>query len=410
MPPDASRSFVTAQFARHYRDAHLAMPDRFTKREFGFMFFDKGFMMRHMAFPSQAALKKYLVEHTPAHAYYSSAYYETPDAPTMAEKNWLAADLLFDLDADHVEGAKDLGYEGMLGRVKQEVIRLIDTFLLGDLGFDEDDLRIVFSGGRGYHVHVHSTRVLKLTSHERREIVDYVTGTDLDLDWVFPSTPYEQSRFRDRSGVAYRRSMPKKTDGGWRGRIRAGIEDLLNELESMPEGDAKKRLQEMVARSKREIGPKTIDGLYSDLFIKAGKGVSGANRIRHEDTYEIFSEKRHSEAFLELVRLRIQPRMSGETDEPVTSDVRRLIRLPSSIHGKTGFEVVQITREGLDSFDPFRDAVPEAFGDHEVKVTCKEKTDLSLKGEDYRLSAGENTLPAFVATHLICRNLATFDS
>ena len=105
MPPDASRSFVTSQFARHYRDAHLLMPDRFTKREFGFMFFDRSFMMRHLGFPTQAALKRYLVEHTPAHAYYSSAYYERPDAPTMAEKNWLAADLLFDLDADHVEGA-----------------------------------------------------------------------------------------------------------------------------------------------------------------------------------------------------------------------------------------------------------------------------------------------------------------
>jgi DNA primase small subunit len=410
MPPDASRSFVTAQFARHYRDAHLAMPDRFTKREFGFMFFDKGFMMRHLAFPSQAALKKYLVQHTPAHAYYSSAYYDKPDAPTMAEKNWLAADLLFDLDADHVEGAKDLGYEGMLGRVKQEVIRLIDEFLLGDLGFDEENLKIVFSGGRGYHVHVHSPTVLKLTSHERREIVDYVTGTDLDIDWVFPSTPYEQSRFRDRSGVSYRRSMPRRTDGGWRGRIRVGIEDLLKELEALPEEDAKKRLREMVARSKREIGSKTIEGLYSDLFVRTGKGTSGADRIRLEDTYEVFSEKRNSEAFLELVRLRIQPMMSGETDEPVTSDVRRLIRLPSSIHGKTGFEVLQITREGLDSFDPFRDAVPEAFGSQDVGILCKEKTEVSLKGSGYRLGAGENTVPAFVATHLICRNLATIDS
>ena len=348
MPPDASMEFVISQFARHYRDAHLAMPERFTKREFGFMFFDRSFMLRHLAFPSQASLKKYLVENVPAHAYYSSAYYEKPDAPTMGEKKWLAADLLFDLDADHVEGAKDLSYEQMLGRVKQEVQRLIDSFLLGDLGFDEEDMKMVFSGGRGYHVHVHSPRVLSLSSHERREIVDYVTGTDLDLDWVFPSTPFEQGKFRDRTDVSHRRSMPDKTAGGWRKRIRIGIEELLNELEQLPEDVARERLRAMVGQSQREIGPKTVDGLYADLFVRTGKGPNGADRIRDEGTYEVFSEKRHSEAFLELVRVRVQPRMKGETDEPVTSDVRRLIRLPSSIHGKTGFEVRPMSRERLE--------------------------------------------------------------
>ncbi|MCA1813180.1 MAG: hypothetical protein LC624_04420 [Halobacteriales archaeon] len=34
--------------------------------------------------------------------------------------------------------------------------------------------------------------------------------------------------------------------------------------------------------------------------------------------------------------------MTGETDEPVTSDVKRLIRLPGSVHGKTGLRVVPV--------------------------------------------------------------------
>ena len=105
-----------SMFSKHYREAALAMPDRFAKREFGFMFFDRDFVMRHLGFPTRAALKKYLVEQVPSHAYYSCAYYEKPDAPTMAEKKWLGADLIFDLDADHVEGAKDLPYEKMLLR------------------------------------------------------------------------------------------------------------------------------------------------------------------------------------------------------------------------------------------------------------------------------------------------------
>ena len=374
------------------------------------MFFDRNFMMRHLAFPTQAALKRYLVEQTPAHAYYSSAYYEKPDAPTMPEKNWLAADLLFDLDADHVEGAKGLSYEDMLKRVKQEVLRLIDVFLLGDLGFDEDDLKIVFSGGRGYHVHVHAPRVMRLSSHERREIVDYVTGTDLDLDWVFPRKPFEQSRFRDTSRVGQKRSMPDKAEGGWKGRIRAGIEDLLDELEALPPEEAKGKLGEILFLSDSNIGPRTVDGLYDDLFSKSRSGRCMADRIREEGIFEAFSNDRHLSAFLEIVRLKIHVSLRGETDEPVTSDIRRLIRLPSSIHGKTGFEVVVTTREGLDSFDPFRDAVPDAFGEDEVKISCEKPVEVSLKGERYGLGIGENAVPAFVATHLICRNLAAIDS
>ncbi|MDH3364618.1 MAG: DNA primase catalytic subunit PriS [Thermoplasmata archaeon] len=409
MVSDESRKFVARQFARHYRDSPLAMPDRFAKREFGFMFFDRRFMMRHMAFPSRAALKRYLVENVPAHAYYSTAYYEKPDAPTMGEKKWLAADLLFDLDADHVRGAEDLPYEHMLERVKKEVVRLLDEFLLGDLGFDNTDLKVVFSGGRGYHVHVHDPKVLRLSSHERREIVDYVTGTDLDLDWVFPSTPFEQSRYRDRTGVTYRRAMPKIGDGGWRGRIRKGVEELLSELEDLPEEDAKKRIADGLSSSKRDIGAKTVGGLYADLFAKS-RGISGAGRIRKEDTYEVFSEKRHSEAFLELVNLRVRGDVKGETDEPVTSDIRRLIRLPSSLHGKTAFEVIPMTRDDLDDFDPFVDAVPRAFEETDVGVSCEKAVSVELRGERFELDEGRNNVPAYVATHLICRNRASIDS
>ncbi|HIH00637.1 TPA: DNA primase catalytic subunit PriS [Thermoplasmata archaeon] len=409
MVSDDSRRFVTRQFARHYTRAPLDMPDRFPRREFGFMFFDRSFMMRHLAFPSRAALKKYLVEQVPSHAYYSSAYYEKPDAPTMKEKSWRGADLLFDLDADHVEGAKGLSYDQMLARVKTEVVRLIDEFLNGDLGFDEEDLKIVFSGGRGYHVHVTHSSVLKLNSHERREIVDYITGTDLDLNWVFPQRVFEQSRFKDRAGLGHRRDMPRRENGGWRGRIRKGIDDLLADLERLPEEEVRKRISDILEASERDIGPKTIDGLYADLFVK-NKGMSGADRMREEDTFEVFSEKRNAEAFLEMVSLSVKGRVKGETDEPVTSDTHRLIRLPSSLHGKTGFEVVPMGREALDRFDPFTDAVPKAFEEGEVKVRAMAPTSVTLKGERHDIGEDAASVPAYVAVHLICRNLADLDN
>ncbi len=405
MPLDESTRFVMRMFSKHYREAPLHMPDRFSKREFGFMFFDRQGMVRHVGFPQRAQLKNYLVEQVPAHVYYSCAYYEKPDAQTMAEKSWQGADLIFDLDADHVEGAQDLPYAKMLVRVKEEVIRLIDEFLLGDLGFDQDDLRIVFSGGRGYHVHISDPKVLKLSSHERREIVDYITGTDLDIDWVFPSTTFEIGRFKDRVDADRKRAMPLASEGGWRARMRKGIDSLLEELERLTNTEATMRLAEMFKDSKREIGKKTIEGLYKDLF-GGRKGRRGVDRMRDENTFEVFSEKRHADAFMDLVDMRVRVKMKGETDEPVTSDIKRLIRLPSSLHGKTGFEVVPLDRDRLDEFDPFRDAVPETLGDEAVEIVLENPVQLDLRDERFDLGPGKAEVPTFAAVHLICRKQA----
>lgn len=405
MAADPSARFVMSMFARHYKEASLFMPDRFSKREFGFMFFDRDFVMRHIGFPTRAALKKYLVEQAPAHAYYSCAYYDNPGAPTMVEKKWLGADLIFDLDADHVEGAKDLPYEHMLERVKDEVKRLIDEYLLGDLGFDADDMRIVFSGGRGYHVHISNPKVLGLSSHERREIVDYITGTSLDFDWVFSPSPIEKGRFMERVDVEHVRRMPRIEDGGWRARIRKGVDDLLDELERLDPADAKKVLTRSLSESEKEIGDKTVSGLYEDLFAKR-KGPRGVDRIRNEDAYEVFSTERHAKAFREIVEMRVKPKMKGETDEPVTSDTKRLIRLPSSLHGKTGFEVTPMDRDTLNGFDPFRDAVPKAFGDAEVEIVCEKPIEVRLRDRRFSLEAGRTSVPEYAAVYLACRRLA----
>jgi len=40
-------------------------------------------------------------------------------------------------------------------------------------------------------------------------------------------------------------------------------------------------------------------------------------------------------------------------DERVTLDIKRLIRHPGSLHGKTGLKTVQISYSDLERFDPF---------------------------------------------------------
>ena len=100
---DSNQRFLLKAFRKYYRENTPILPDRFTRREFGFMFFDKTYVQRHMGFSSPQELHLFMKGQVPSHSYYSTAYYRRPDAPTMEEKTWLGADLIFDLDADHLD-------------------------------------------------------------------------------------------------------------------------------------------------------------------------------------------------------------------------------------------------------------------------------------------------------------------
>jgi len=404
MASDESTKFIISMFAKHYKEAALEMPERFSRREFGFMLFDRPGMIRHTGFSTRADLKRFLAERVPAHVYYSSAYYEKPDAPTMAEKKWLGADLIFDLDADHVRGAEDLPYNQMLERVKEEVKKLLDEFVLGDFGFDSDQVRIVFSGGRGYHLHISHPSVRRLSSHERREIVDYITGTDLDIDWVFPERVVEERRYGDRIHPIRIRRMVKTSDGGWLARTRKGIDRLFDELDGMNPENRKERLARILEEGGGRLPEKVLDGLYKELFEGSPRGI---DRMRKENNFEVFSSDRFLKAFLTFVKQGMAVQIAGETDEPVTSDIKRLIRLPSTLHAKTGFVVVPLTRDELGDFNPFRDAISKAFGTADVSIDCKNPVEISLRDQHFSLDAGKNSVPEYAALHLICRRLAT---
>ena len=392
--------FIMERFRRYYTESPPPPPDRYGKREFGFMFFDKGFVQRHLAFPKKADFHAFLRDRVPSHAYYSSAYYENPDAEKMEDKGWLGADLIFDLDADHIRGAEGLSYQEMLALVKKEMVRLLDDYILGDLGFEESCLKVTFSGGRGYHAHISDPRVVTLRSHERREIVDYITGTDLDPEWLMPAGASVEKRFNKTRPVIYStRRLPSASEGGWKGKVLRGLPELLNEMEGMAPGQAKVAYSAL--RPEKE---ETVAGLMNDLF--AGKpGKRGRDLILEKGNLADIKDK-NLELFLRLIENDLKPRVSGQVDEPVTSDIKRLIRLPYSLHGKTGLKVIVMTRAELDHFDPLRDAVPEVLSDKPVRVLMAKPTKLNIRGESFSLE-GDVEVPEFAALFLLCRREAT---
>jgi DNA primase small subunit len=386
--------FLKKLFARYYNEMRLPPPLRLGEREFG-VITERGGMWRHLAFGDLDTLQGFIRKHVPLHAYHSSAYYESPGERSMDDKRWRGADLVFDLDADHIDGTEKLGPEGMLAAVKREFAKLLDSYLLGDFGFAEEDIQIVFSGGRGYHAHVRDPRVLGLDSHERREIVDYITLTEKDVSRFIMKEAFDAKSYKQHSTVKYRYLLPGESVGGWKGKFRREVLDYLDGTEVMEKETAVKELE----RSEG-IGKKMSAELWSELF-EGEKGKRGADIIRRTNSLEAFSSDRNRNQFARFIldRIRVQ---AGETDEPVTSDVKRLIRLPETLHGKTGLVVRVLDLGELKDFEPLRDAVWEGFTDESVKVTGKEDFSIRLKGEELSVSKGSETeLPEYAAVYFL---------
>ena len=395
---DANNRFLFKMFRRYYRSFRPEMPDRFTRREFGFMFFDKTYVQRHMSFGRPEELHKFMLGQVPSHSYYSTSYYRKPNAPTMDEKEWMGAELIFDLDADHLDGAKEMTYSEMLVQIRSEMINLVDSFLLGDLGFSEDQVHITFSGGRGYHAHVRTPDVMGLGTHERRELVDYITSSGLNIDWVFPYNKVATSKVVTgngvRTNVAKDRLIPPADSGGWKLRMRNGLMYVVNDFCDTDIKEIRKEYPSIKGSDKQTV-------LKAQDELRKNRGY-----LFEKNTMAVLSQSTQN-MLVKIMKEDMAYRLSGEVDEPVTADIKRLIRLPGSVHGKSGLRVTPITRQELTDFDPLQMAVPDEYSDDPIKITMRRDSKLDMKGEHFSLS-GETEVPEYAAVFLIGRKMADY--
>lgn len=346
-------------------------------------------MRRHKAFGSQGELQDYLAGMVPAHAYYSVAYYEYPNAPKMKEKNWLSADLIFDLDADHLPGAPK-SYADMLEHVKQESLKLYG-FLNNDFGFAEEDIHIVFSGGRGYHFHISTPAVRSLGSAERREIVDYVSSTGLEVNRFFGKKEVSGDAGSESAEVFV---LPSEDEGGWGGRINQYIISYLSRITKQDDSIKILKGFDRIGDVKAKKLVKIFSDQHKVSLLKQGNmsSLSGMNKL-----FEALANQAVSE-------------MSASVDEPVTADIKRLIRLPGSLHGGSGMRVVALSISELETFDPLNDAV--VFSDESVQLKVIKPFSVQMKGNEFVVEPGDNTIeiPEYAAIYLMCRGAAEYGS
>jgi DNA primase small subunit len=268
------------------------------RREFAFVVEDsfggKPFYVRHKSFSTFKDLITEINNLSPLSIYYSSAYYDHPDNRNMKEKGWMAADLVFDIDADHI---LDGTYEAQIEAARIHNVRLVEI-LLKDFGLVPD--QIIFTGGRGFHTHIRNEKILHLDSSARREIASYITCREVTLDMVIELKRVYIANFpREFYQI-------KPISIGMKGRLREQFQQWIQGIIQNPS-----RLDDLGYSEKKKV------------FI--------LNHI----TENQFDKGKIIEHFLNLIFERVKDSIHCEIDAPVTSDVKRLIRLPWSIHGKT---------------------------------------------------------------------------
>jgi DNA primase small subunit len=380
MYPDQSSpesEFLKKHFAQYYKNNFVDSVPSLEMREFGFGIFKRKIANRNMSFFNAKEMNDFLRNESPLFFSYSNSYYKFPSKTPMLSKEWIKADLIYEFDADElglpieeINGVQWFLHEH-LEEAKKQVFRLID-FLVNDFGFDSKDISINFSGKAGYHVHLRSEKIQSLNKKSRIELVDYLTGFGIDyvnLGFYLDSL-----------------SCPKPdVKGLWSKRILYGIKDLF-------ESDSKTVsavIKFSEKKTKKVLADKKI------IFDSLDKGL----------LFPIDGKKK-SDLWKNILDYVVLKQLSP-IDRQTSVDLHKIVRVPETLHGQTGFIARTLLIEQLKDFDPFRDAI--VFGSDEmIKLHIEKTPKFTLKGESFGPFENTDTsLPLFAAIYLIGKGSAT---
>jgi len=421
----SDNKFLKRLFQAYYQEKQKEIPavSSLKFREFGFIPWEKQIMIRHIGFESQKILLNYLIDRGPKHVYSSGSLFLQPEAQNMENKKYQGCDLIVDIDVDHFytpcKDEHDLWYcnnceakgTGMIEKcpkceiskitklnwicdkcldvAKNEIKKLVYDFLIPDFGTDKKDMRIAFSGHRGYHLKVESEELRKLNSDERREIVDYLTGENISFEVLGLGEKFQMIHGLSKENI------------GWSQKIMKKIEEILckpkTEIENL-----------LLDKNRFNFNPNLVTSFLNskDDFLELIS--KGERNVWSIEGFGLIKWKN----FLKGVAKHI----GVELDEPVSIDIHRLIRYPGSLHGKTGFKVQEITLTELEEFTPLNEMNekldPIVFNSKNItqKLEIVERAlpVTKIKGTKYGpyVQGEKIEVPHHIAVFLLCKEVA----
>lgn len=268
-----------------------------THLEFAFDNDGSGPNDRYNAFSTVKDLERKVRQSAPYAIYSSVSHYEVPSQ----RENWLRAELVFDIDGRDLPVRRCSCQPGAVCPVcledaKEVALTLIET-LKDDFGLSA--LFLIYSG-RGYHVRCLDEEAMKIEN--RGNVFDYVTGSKVPSD-LFIVKGYPAA-FRRMAALTLSKVKELKMRGG---------SHILEKRESIVDALIKRdkvTLEELVKK-------KALEYLFQEISLLNAESVDGK----------------------------------------CTIDIKRILRLPTSLHSKVSMICTVI--KDWEKFDPLKDAAPQ---------------------------------------------------
>ncbi|MHA2233538.1 MAG: DNA primase catalytic subunit PriS [Candidatus Hodarchaeales archaeon] len=311
------RDYYRSQFSTSDLRKVIGLRD-FQSREFAFQLPDTSFV-RNISFENPSRFIKHLQESAPFAAYVGAVYDQPPRKDyRIQDAKWKYRELVFDIDLNDYDDVRTCGCKGK-GQICQECWPLLQPIVLFlDETFERDfDYKITwaFSGNRGLHAWIKGPDTDELSRKQRRAIVDYVTLV-------------RQGRLLLLRAGDRRRKLPPYFQERVLRLVLTTALNLASKEELDQAGFKRGKIKEIIAE--REVSGRLN---YAKAQALMGSLLANTDQIKR--------------ALLE----KWYPRF----DENVTTDTRRVLRIPGSIHGTTGKQCRILKEEELIprlEFDP----------------------------------------------------------
>ena len=303
----ATREEIRQFYHEEYKTREI--PKYITKnihrREFAFDRIGKGPRDRFNQFRELKYLERTIKAKAPYAAYSSVALYNNP----TKREGWDGAEMVFDVDAKDIPIRTCNCKQGevcpeCLEQAKEIILLIRDN--IQELGYK--NIHYVYSG-RGYHLRIQDPELLQTNSNFRTELVNYVLGAEV------PELTGELQHFIIPFGYS-------KIYTNW-------FKYTINHLDKNKKypGFSKNLKNDIIKR--KELVNKNQWGLVRGeikptRYDKITRSIAGIHK--------------------ELC------------DTKVSIDLKRILRLPSTLHYKVSMKCTAI--KNIETFDPFDDAVP----------------------------------------------------
>jgi len=394
--------FLKSKIKEYYKSNRVEIKD-IEKREFGYGTYGKKIANRHVEFRNNDELNWFLQNEAPFYLSYSVAYYELPGAKPMQAKRLLGGDMIFEFDSDDIPtdckkvhdtwqctkcGENGKGYvekcpncnantkteefvcDYCIDATKKQTKKIYNA-LIDDFDFSSKEIKIMYSGHKGFHIKIISPEVYDLKQNQRTELMNYFSEDGLN----FRALGFVED---EKGSIKY----IGKNFGKGQKYLNYAITAIQNY--DLPEltllFDSYTRTIKKVANCKAEVVAELQRGIFPKL---------------KEDSVSLWYN------FLD--NLKQQQKLM--IDKQTTIDIHKIVRAENTIHAGAMLLSKVIEIDSIDAFNPFIDASPYSSGT--LRIHLKKVPKLLLNGSIYGpYSEGEEVeLPYNIGAYFVAKGV-----